>query len=307
MTRFVVSLCTAALAVAAAAAEPIPGVGPVGEVKKVHGGFRFTEGPAWDGRGALYFTDIPADRIHKTDGSDVEVFVEPAGHCNGLMAGPGGVLFACAMDGALVKFDLKSGEKTVLADEHEGVRFNAPNDLVIDRAGGIYFTDPRFSAPEPWPQKVEAVYYRGADGTVTRLIDDLTGKAPNGVILSPDEKTLYVVCSMQDEVMSYPVESPGRLGEGKVFARLEQAEGKTEGGGDGLTVDVNGNLYITTGLGVEVFSPKGESLGVIALPEQPANVTFGGPDLKTLYATARTGLYAVPMEAMGHAFPGKAE
>jgi gluconolactonase len=287
-------------------ADPIPEIGPVGEVKKVHGELQFTEGPTWDGKGSLYFTDIPADRIYKTDGKKLETFAEPAGHCNGLMIA-GSTLYACSMDGALVAFDLKSGEKTVLAGEHEGTRFNAPNDLVIDQAGGVYFTDPRFRAPEPWPQKVEAVYYRAADGTVSRVVDELNQKAPNGVILSPDEKTLYVVCSMQDEVMAYPVEAPGELGQGKVFTRLKQAEGKTEGGGDGLTLDAKGNLYITSALGVQVFSPQGRLLGVVALPEQPANVTFGGPDRKTLYATARTSLYAVPMEAQGHAFPGKGE
>ena len=156
-------------------------------------------------------------------------------------------------------------------------------------------------------QGEEAVYYRNAEGKVTRLATGLAGKAPNGVILSPDEKTLYVVCSMQDEVMAYPVEQSGTIGEGKVFARLKQREGQSEGGGDGLTLDVKGNLYITSGLGVQIFSPDGKLLGVIALPEQPANVTFGGPDRKTLYATARTSLYAVPMEAQGHAFPGKAK
>lgn len=294
------------LSAVAAAADPIPDLGPAGEVKKVHGDLQFTEGPAWDGHGSLYFTDIPADRIYKTDGKTLDVFVEPAGHCNGLMIASG-MLYACSMDGALVAFNLKSGEKTVLAGEYQGARFNAPNDLVIDKTGGVYFTDPRFRAPEPWPQKIEAVYYRAADGVVSRVVDELNQKAPNGVILSPDEKTLYVICSMQDEVMAYPVRSPGHLGEGKVFARLEQAAGMSEGGGDGLTLDVKGDLYITSGLGVQVFSPDGKLLGIIALPEQPANVTFGGPDRKTLYATARTGLYAVQMETQGHAFDGKGE
>jgi gluconolactonase len=221
------------------------------------------------------------------------------------MVDAAGTLYACSMDGALVSFDPRTSKRTVVAGEYEGKRFNAPNDLVIDRNGGIYFTDPRFRAPMPLPQGEEAVYYRAADGKVTRLKTGLAGKAPNGVILSPDERTLYVIPSMQDEMMAYPVASPGRIGEGKVFARLEQAEGKTEGGGDGLTIDTKGNLYITSAIGVQVFSPKGEALGVIALPEQPANVTFGGRDRQTLYATARTSLYAIPMEATGQAFPGK--
>jgi gluconolactonase len=143
----------------------------------------------------------------------------------------------------------------------------------------------------------------GGNGQAARLIDDLPN--PNGVILSPDEKTLYVIPSGQAEMMAYPVLSPGKIGAGKVFCTLQQAEGKKGTGGDGLTVDVKGNLYITSGLGLQVFSPTGSLLGIIKLPEQPANVTFGGRDNKTLYVTARTSLYTVPMAVAGHVFPGK--
>ena len=284
------------------AAETIEGVGPVGDVVKVHGDFGFVEGPAWGPDKKVYFTDIPNNRILRTDGETLEVFAEPSGHCNGLMFS-GEQLIACSMDGALIAFD-REGKATTLAGTHEDKRFNAPNDLVIDQAGGVYFTDPRFRAPEPWPQGIEAVYYRAADGTVTRIINDLNELAPNGVLLSPDEKTLYVLCSMQAEVLAYEVTGPGKIGPGRVFAILKQPEGVTGSGGDGLTVDTKGNLYLTSRLGVQVFNPTGELLGVIALPEQPANVTFGGADGTTLYATARTSLYAVPMKAKGHQFPG---
>jgi gluconolactonase len=104
--------------------------------------------------------------------------------------------------------------------------------------------------------------------------------------------------------MAYPVESPGKIGAGRVFCTLRQPDGKKGTGGDGLTVDAKGNLYITSQMGLQVFDPSGKLLGLIAFPEQPANVTFGGPDLKTLYVTARTSLYTVPMEATGHRFPG---
>ena len=289
----------------AIAADAIPGVGPVGDVKKVHSGFAFTEGPAADADGNLYFTDIPNNRIHKMDSSgQVSVFVEPSGHCNGLMV-VGRRLLACEMDGRLKEFSLDDKKETVLADKHEDKRFNAPNDLVIDQSGGIYFTDPRFRAPDPWPQGKEAVYYRAADGKVTRLLDDR--KAPNGIILSPDEKTLYVIPSMEKQMWSYPVEAPGKIGSGKVLCELRQPKGSDNGGGDGLTVDTAGNLYITSGLGVQVVSPDGKILGVIEFPEQPANVTFGGPNRRTLYVTARTSLYSVEMEATGHVFPGPAQ
>ncbi len=107
--------------------------------------------------------------------------------------------------------------------------------------------------------------------------------------------------------MAYPVESPAKLGKGRVFCKLKQPEGKSGTGGDGLTVDTKGNLYITSGLGLQVFDPAGKPLGIIAIPEPPANVTFGGADLKTLYVTARTSLYTAPMEAKGHRFAAGAK
>src|SRR6516225_5778259 len=160
--------------------------------------------------------------------------------------------------------------------------------------------DPWFGPRQPLPQGKTAVYYIAADSKVTRLVDDLPN--PNGVILSPDEKTLYVIPSGQAEMMAYPVEAPGKIGKGKVFCKLKQRNEGGTSGGDGLTVDTKGNLYITSQLGLQAFNPSGDLLGIIALPEQPANVDFGGPDMKTLYVTARTSLYTVSMEATGHVF-----
>ncbi len=301
VSLLLISACT--LFTNSANAEDIPGVGSIGKVQRLHTDFDFTEGPAWDGKGNLYFTDIPKNRIHKRDAKGtLTVFAEPSGHCNGLMV-VGDRLLACEMDGQLKQFDLATGKETSLAKQYQGTRFNAPNDLVIDKSGGIYFTDPRFRAPEPWPQGKEAVYYRDAGGKVTRLIDDRS--APNGIILSPDEKTLYVVPSMEQQMRAYNVEAPGKIGKGKVFCEVTQPEGKENTGGDGLTIDTNGNLYITTALGLQVFDATGKQLGIIKIPEHPANVTFGGKDNKTLYVTARKSLYAVETEATGHVFPGK--
>jgi gluconolactonase len=138
---------------------------------------------------------------------------------------------------------------------------------------------------------------------VTRLNDDQ--KQPNGVILSPDEKTLYVIPTGPAEMMAYPVEAPGKVGKGRIFCTLQGKDGKGKGtGGDGCTIDTKGNLYVTSTIGIQVFDPTGKFLGYIAFPEQPANVTFGGTDMKTLYVTARTSLYTVRMEATGHMFPG---
>jgi gluconolactonase len=152
------------------------------------------------------------------------------------------------------------------------------------------------------PQDKEAVYYVAPDGSVTRLIDNL--QAPNGVILSTDEKTLYVAPTEQQEVWAYPIESPGKIGQGRIFCTVKQAGEKDNSGGDGVTIDSAGNLYVATQLGLQVFAPDGKPLGVISFPEQPANVTFGPPEQKTLFVTARTSLYSLPMEVKGYRFPG---
>jgi gluconolactonase len=280
--------------------KSIEGIGPAGKVERIDGKFDFTEGPVWVGD-SLYFTDIPKARIHRLDGEGkVHVFVENSKRANGLFAHGRGEIYACQMEGRLAAYSI-DGKERVLVEKFGEHRFNACNDLVIDKVGGVYFTDPAFSAPKPLPQGKTCVYYLGADGQVSRLIEDLPN--PNGVILSPDEKTLYVIPSGQAEMMAYSVESPGKLGPGRVFCKLEQAEGQRNGGGDGLTVDRRGNLYITSKLGVQVFTPEAKLLGVIQTPEQPANVTFGGKDLKTLYVTARTSVYKIPMYAEGHKFP----
>jgi len=286
------------------AQDAIKGLGPTGPVKKVSTGHDFTEGPASDKAGNLYFTDIPKEKIHKidTDGN-VTVFVDKSNHANGLMFNGKGELVACEMDGQIVAWSADGKTRRMVAPTHDAKRFNAPNDLVVDQAGGVYFTDPAFRAPKELPQGKTAVYYGDAEGKVTRLIDDLPN--PNGVILSPDEKTLYVIPSGQAEMMTYPVEGPGKIGKGKVFCTLAQAEGKKAGGGDGLTIDTKGNLYITSALGLQVFAPDGKPLGVIKFPEQPSNATFGGKDMKTLFVTARTSVYSVPMDVAGHVFPGK--
>ena len=309
MNRFVIALSSllplwllCAVCVDCVSSQEFPGSG---KVTKVHGGFKFTEGPAYDGK-HLYFTDIPNDRIMRTDlKGNLETFMESCGHCNGLMIDGNSKLIGCRMDGELIAIDTKTKEVKSLSSKFQDVRFNACNDLVIDKSGGIYFTDPRYMAPDPWPQGKEAFYYRSPKGEVTRLGDDLS--APNGIILSPDESTLYVVPSMQKQVHSYVVKSPGVISNKRVLFEIKQPADKENSGGDGLSIDVAGNLYITTDLGVQVVSSEGKLLGIISFAEQPANCSFGGPDRKTLFATCRTGLYSVEMPIAGHAFSGKVE
>jgi gluconolactonase len=271
---------------------------PVGEIETVHQGFAFTEGPTWDPRGNLYFSDIPNATIHRLEqGDKLSAFTTDSKHTNGIMIASDGRMLACQMDGQVVAYDVNSGKETVLADTYNGNRFNAPNDLVIDTEGGIYFTDPLFRAPEPLPQGIQAVYYIAASGKVSRVTNQIA--APNGIGLSPDGKHLYVIPSQQSEMLVYDVTGPGQLTNGRTLCRVTQPAGKDGTGGDGMTVDVEGNLYITTNLGVEIFSPQGEKLGLVQFPEQPANVTFGGPKRTTMYVTARTGLYRVEMPIAG--------
>lgn len=300
LSLFLVAVGLCVTSIGHANAQEFPGVGKVVEL---FGGFKFTEGPAYDGK-HLYFTDIPNNRIMRTDlKGSLETFMEPSGHCNGLMFDGNGLLIACRMDGELIAIDTETKKVTTLSSTYQGKRFNACNDLVIDETGGVYFTDPRYLAPEPWPQVKEAFYYRSSKGEVTRLGDDIV--APNGIILSPDEKTLYVVPSMQKQVFAYTVTAPGKLEDKRVLYEIKQPKDKENSGGDGLSVDDQGNLFITTDLGVQVVSEEGKLLGIIEFPEQPANCAFGGSDMKTLYATCRTGLYAVEMPFTGHKFPGE--
>lgn len=287
--------------------KPIPGIGPKGKITKAHSNFRFTEGPTSDREGNLYFSDIPAERVLKLDPKgELSVFREKSNRSNGLKVNAKGEIVACEMAGRIVAISPDGKEVRVLADKYNDKRFNAPNDLIIDKEGGIYFSDPSFGAPNPLPQEKQGVYYIDPEGKVTRLIEDLD--KPNGVTLSPDEKTLYVIPTGPAEMLAYEIESPGKLGKRRVFCKLEGKDNKPGTGGDGATVDSKGNVYITSTLGVQVFDPEGKLLGIIPIPEQPANVAFGGKDMKTLYVTARTSLYAVPMEVAGHHFPaGKKE
>lgn len=287
---------------------------PVGKIELVGSGFAFTEGPAWDPETqSLWFTDIPNASIHalRPDGS-IRLVTNDSRHTNGLLMPIDGRVLGCQMDSAVVEYEATShGTKSVeattletkiLASQFDGKRFNAPNDLIVAPEGGIYFTDPLFRAPKPLPQEIQAVYYLSQEGAVSRVTDDIA--APNGIGISIDGKHLYVCPSQQAEMLVYDIESPHTEGSAKltnkrVFCVVKQPPGKTATGADGITLDIKGNVYITTHLGVQIFSPTGKMLGLIEFPQQPSNVCFGGNDWKTLYATARTSVYAVEMPIPG--------
>ncbi len=274
--------------------ESIPGIGPTGDLKKLQGDFVFTEGPAADLEGNLYFTDVRASKIYKLDTEgNLSTFLEESQGCNGLMFDAEGRLLACqGVAKRIVAIDPQTKKIEVLADQYEGRPFDRPNDLVVDQSGGIYFTDP----------SVGVVYYVAKGGRVALVAEDLP--RPNGVLLTPDEKHLILLPSGTPDVLRFSIEAPGKVGPAEVLCQLQQAETGQPRGGDGLTVDTEGNLYLAQpALGaLQVVDPEGKTLGLIPVPENPANCTFGGPENKTLFITARTSLYAAPMEATGHRF-----
>lgn len=268
---------------------------PGAKVGKLSGGFEFTEGPAADAAGDVYFSDIPNNRIHKwsLDGK-LTTFREDSNEANGLYFDKAGNLLACEGKdnaGRLVSI-APDGTLTVLADKYEGKPFNSLNDLWIDPKGGVYFTDPRYGDRDNLPQGGEHVYYLTPDrAKVIRVIDDMV--RPNGVIGTPDGKMLYVADHGASQTFSYAINDDGTLTDKALFASK---------GSDGMTIDNQGNIYLTSGL-VVVYSPSGLKIQEIKVPEEPSNVTFGGADDKTLFITARTSLYSVAMKVAGAPTP----
>ncbi len=262
---------------------------PEAKVEKLAGGFNFIEGPAADAQGNIYFTDIPNNRIHKwaLDGK-LSTFRENSGGANGLYFDKDGNLLACEGGGRrLVSID-KKGQVTVLADSYQGKKFNSLNDLWIDPKGGIYFTDPRYGNRDGMEQDGEHVYYLSPDRKkLIRIIDDMV--RPNGLIGTDDGKLLYVADHSDRKTFAYTVNEDGTLSNKKLFAPE---------GSDGMTIDNEGNVYLTTNA-VAVYNSKGQKIETIRVPEQPANVTFGGKDNQTLFITARTSLYSISMRVKG--------
>ena len=274
--------------------EPLSVVANGAKVEKLAGGFSFTEGPAADADGNIFFTDIPNNRIHKWSlegkplGGKLSTFRENSGGANGLYFDKNGNLLVCEGGGRRLVSITAKGEVTVLADKYQDKKFNSLNDLWPDSKGGIYFTDPRYGNREGMEQGGEHVYYLSADRKkIIRVINDMV--RPNGIIGTPDGKLLYVTDHGGKKTFVYTINKDGTLSNKKLIANE---------GSDGMTMDNKGNVYLTTGA-VLVYNKEGEKIETIEVPEGPANVTFGGKDKKTLFITARTSLYSVRMRIKG--------
>ena len=280
-------------------------------IEKVADGFEFIEGPVWMS-GRLMFSDIPANTVYSwSPDRGTEVFLQPvlaadantggAGGSNGLARDPTGNLILCEHGNRRVARMNSDGSRTTLADRYDGGRLNSPNDIVYHSSGAAFFTDPPYGLPEleassAREQAHNGIYRLDVDGTVTLLAEQTR---PNGIGLSPDERVLYVANSAVAPNrlwMAYAVLDDLTLGDGSVFydASAMQAAGVP----DGLSLDRAGNLYATGPGGVMVFNSAGKHLGTIAPAEQPANAGWGD-DGKTLYMTARTGLYRIRLSATG--------
>jgi gluconolactonase len=286
----------------------------------------FTEGPVYAEDGSVYFTDIVNNRIMRLkpgSGGGVlsggpEVFRAPAGRAAGLAFDLQGRLLAAEVNGdggnRRVTRTEKDGTITVLADHYQGKKLNSPNDLDIDAKGRIYFTDPRYLDRSDVEQDKDAVYRIDPDGTLTRIIDDV--ERPNGLAVSADQKTLYVVDNNDSnpkgsrKVYAYELKPDGSTGSRRVIHDFG-----TGRGGDGVCLDAEGNLYVAAGRtapnlpaedqsvkgGIYVFSSSGKQIDFISVPvDLVTNVAFGDPDLKTLYLTAGPSLLRIRRTVPGY-------
>jgi gluconolactonase len=285
---------------------PIPGVAAGGVViDLVKDGFNGTEGPIGLADGSLLFTETNANRIVRIGPDNtVSTFLENSNGANGLALNANGELVAVQTLKTRVGVVHPQGQEKTIAENFEGQAFQRPNDLVLARNGGIYFTDsgtrPTKENPNP-PVSKPGLFYITPAGSLTRLANDI--ERPNGVQLSPDEKVLYVANTLGENVLAYDIAADGSIQNKRNFAKLEGWKNTETGwssGADGLAVDAEGRLYVASNAGIEVFSSKGDALGVIPVPKKPQNLAFAGKDKKTLYVIGRGGAYRIPLLASGY-------
>jgi gluconolactonase len=277
------------------------------KLQRLFHGTTFSEGPAADAAGNVYFTDCQENRIYiyKPDTGKTEIWKEPSGRANGMNFDLQGRLVTCCdgKDGgarAVWRYD-HDGAVTVLASHYNGKQLNAPNDLCFDNQGNIYFTDPRYGYKYDLEQDCMAVYRIGIDGSLARVIEN--AETPNGILLTPDNTIMYLVDNNPEPggartLLEYRLARDGSWHRSRVLHDFGQGRG-----GDGMVLDIEGNIYLTAGegelAGVYIFSPDGNQLDFIPTGEAPGNCTFGGRDLRTLYITATSSLYAIELEIPG--------
>jgi gluconolactonase len=293
-------------------------LGKVKVLAKVEDEKVFTEGPAADGKGNLFFTNVPVSKILKWDSrkKTLSVHRENSKNTNGLYFDPDGRLLACEGGaGRVTRTDMKTGKSEVLADQFNGFPFAAPNDVCMDGKGRVYFTS-RPGVTDPKKGNVNAVYRIDPDGTVDQILHWPNIHMPNGIVTSPDNKTLYLIEAHPGADHHRDIRAYDLLPNGKVANERVHIDFYPGRSGDGMCIDAEGNLYVAAGLhklrktsetldtkpGIHVISPAGKLLAFRETPEDTiTNCTFGGDDLKTLYVTCGTLLLSIRTE-----IPGKA-
>jgi gluconolactonase len=264
---------------------------------KVATGFGFTEGPVWDAKGFLYVSDEEQNKIYR---------VYPDGHKETVIAlgDPDGNTFdrqlrlidAASVLRAVILIS-PQGKYTILADRYQGQKFNSPNDVVVGPDGAIYFTDPTLDLPKGEKQETpfQGVYRLANDGSVRLLIKNMA--QPNGLAFSADGKRFYVDDSERKDIRVFDFGRDGTVSNEGVFG--QEVEPGEQGVPDGMRVDEAGNLYVTGPKGIWVWDQNGDHIGTIVLPEQPANLTWGGRDYRTLYITATHSVYSLHSKSRG--------
>jgi gluconolactonase len=296
MRRFVLLVLLAGATMAAISVDENQVLAPGATLTMLADGFIFTEGPAADSEGNIYFTDQPNDRIMlwSRDGK-LSTFMQPCGHCNGLCFDNDGKLIACADEfNQLWSIDVKTKEHSVLVKDYEGKLLNGPNDVWVRPDGGIYFTDPMYPR-NYWKRskskqiQIEGVYYLAPDRkTLVRVVSDFT--RPNGIIGTPDGKTLYVSDIDAAKTWSFSINPDGSL-TGKKFLCMM--------GSDGMTIDDAGNVYLTNH-GVTAFDPTGKQVMHVDVPQNwCGNICFAGKGSHTLFITASKAIYSIQTRTSG--------
>jgi len=271
-----------------------------GEAQRLATGFVFTEGPLWHPDGFYYFVDVRASKLYRlAPGRAHELVRQDTGGGNGTTFDLKGRLVICEGDHRRVT-RWADGRAEILMDRFEGKRLNRPNDVVCKSDGSIYFTDPGLRVPLAEREVPHAGVYRVAPDGAISLVADF--EYPNGLAFSPDERRLYVANTRWAQYIHVlELDAHGHMLQRRIFADMSSDE--TDGVPDGMKVDVEGRVYCTGPGGTWVFAQDGTRLGVIRTPEVPANLAFGGPDLRTLFFTARTSVYTLRAKVPGQPHP----
>ena len=267
------------------------------KLETVATGFGFTEGPMWDPAGFLYVSDETINKIFRVYPNGKKEEVIALGDPDGNTFDRQHRLIDCASVLRAIIAVTPDGKYTILADHYDGKKLNSPNDVIVGPDGALYFTDPTLDLVAGEKQEIpfQGVYRLDDKGNLRLLTKDLG--QPNGLAFSPDGKHFYVDDDEKRNIRVYDVASDGTLSNGRIFG--EEPGGKHEGVPDGIKVDKSGNLFVTGPKGIWVWDANGNHLGTIALPEQPANLTWGDKDYRTLYITATTSVYRLELKTQG--------